>query len=459
MKRKKSSRPFASSENSLMHELNPYRHARPDFAQLAEKYPALLAILSGARAGGGATLDWSRPESSRVVSRVLLAEDFGLDVEFMQDRLCPPLPNRINYLCWLEEIFRSCTVNTTATTTTTTTATTTTITDGTTAALLPLVPRLPVLDIGVGASCIYPLLGHRLFGWAFLGSDIDAESVGEARRHVQRNSLTEFISIVSVATSDDLQDIIMSALPTGGCDIEGEGDTPRSAGRGAADADSGSGGDDESAFAAGIDTAAAGAAAGAPTPAVPARGGGGGGQSALTAAVRAARAGGAGGAQSRGPLRAAVAAWGPGYAAALDELERQWSCSDTVDATNVASTTGFSTVSTASAISASGSEALGRPVWLSACMTNPPFYDFDEEVSQRYLFLRRSLLHPNVYPILTLTILHRTITAHTAALPCTHYHPTLHAPTTRSSCAPAALRGTRSCARGAGSAPSCWRCW
>jgi hypothetical protein len=45
-----------------------------------------------------------------------------------------------------------------------------------------------VLDIGVGASCIYPLLGFRKFGWSFIGSDIDATSLQWARDNLSRNA-------------------------------------------------------------------------------------------------------------------------------------------------------------------------------------------------------------------------------------------------------------------------------
>ena len=37
------------------------------------------------------------------------------------------------------------------------------------------------VDIGTGASCIYPLLGRAQLGWRFLATDIDPASVAAAR--------------------------------------------------------------------------------------------------------------------------------------------------------------------------------------------------------------------------------------------------------------------------------------
>ena len=46
-----------------------------------------------------------------------------------------------------------------------------------------------VLDIGVGANCIYPLLGCREYGWRFVGSDIDPVSVKAATLLTKSNGL------------------------------------------------------------------------------------------------------------------------------------------------------------------------------------------------------------------------------------------------------------------------------
>lgn len=99
------------------------------------------------------------------------------------DRLCPPVPNRLNYLCWLSELFEFEEVTENCT----------------------QYESVPILDIGVGASCIYPLLGCRMFGWNFYGSDIDPESLNWANQIILTNNLQDSIKLVAVESSDPLQ--------------------------------------------------------------------------------------------------------------------------------------------------------------------------------------------------------------------------------------------------------------
>jgi 23S rRNA (adenine1618-N6)-methyltransferase len=47
--------------------------------------------------------------------------------------------------------------------------------------------RARVLDIGTGANCIYPLIGHSVYGWQFVGSDIDPNALANAQRIVDVN--------------------------------------------------------------------------------------------------------------------------------------------------------------------------------------------------------------------------------------------------------------------------------
>ena len=53
-----------------------------------------------------------------------------------------------------------------------------------------------VLDIGVGANCVYPILGAREYGWRFVGTDVDPGAVKSARVIVAANpSLAEHVEI------------------------------------------------------------------------------------------------------------------------------------------------------------------------------------------------------------------------------------------------------------------------
>jgi 23S rRNA (adenine1618-N6)-methyltransferase len=45
-----------------------------------------------------------------------------------------------------------------------------------------------VLDIGVGANCVYPLIGHAEYGWRFLGVDIDEAALANAQANFEQKS-------------------------------------------------------------------------------------------------------------------------------------------------------------------------------------------------------------------------------------------------------------------------------
>ncbi len=45
------------------------------------------------------------------------------------------------------------------------------------------------LDVGVGANCIYPIIGRAEYGWEFVGSDVSDDSLRSAEQIVERNSL------------------------------------------------------------------------------------------------------------------------------------------------------------------------------------------------------------------------------------------------------------------------------
>ncbi|KAF4584170.1 putative methyltransferase-like protein C27D7.08c [Ophiocordyceps camponoti-floridani] len=144
----------------------------PDFQRLA-RCDADFAVLVK-----GHGLDFSDPASVVQLSKTLLKLDFGLELHVPPDRLCPPIPNRHCYILWLKDLLDSSSYHPPG--------------------------DLVGLDVGTGASCIYPLLGCVQRPWSFIATDIDVESLKWARRNVQRNKLSHRISIVDRDADDNL---------------------------------------------------------------------------------------------------------------------------------------------------------------------------------------------------------------------------------------------------------------
>ncbi|RZL21145.1 MAG: 23S rRNA (adenine(1618)-N(6))-methyltransferase RlmF, partial [Pedobacter sp.] len=61
---------------------------------------------------------------------------------------------------------------------------------------IPTGKKIKVLDIGVGANCVYPIIGHQEYGWQFVGSDIDDIAIKSAKNIIGINpNLTKSVEI------------------------------------------------------------------------------------------------------------------------------------------------------------------------------------------------------------------------------------------------------------------------
>jgi len=130
-----------------------------------------------------AVLDWEDPKAARALTQTLLHHDFGLEWDIPLERLCPPVPNRLNYICWVEDLLRLGRVMM-----------------NTNNESHKRVVR--GLDVGTGASAIYPLLGCKVHDWHFLGTDIDPVALEAAWSNVRRNKLEDCIKLKLVPRVD-----------------------------------------------------------------------------------------------------------------------------------------------------------------------------------------------------------------------------------------------------------------
>lgn len=89
--------------NQYMHPRNKYKYKKPDFKALAIKYPEFRAQATQ-DLRGNVHLDFKNPDAVRALTCVLLKDDFDLDIELPSDRLIPTVPQRLNYILWMEDI-------------------------------------------------------------------------------------------------------------------------------------------------------------------------------------------------------------------------------------------------------------------------------------------------------------------------------------------------------------------
>jgi len=135
-----------------------------DFPQLVQACPALKRFLQ-AHPAGGETVDFADPEAVKTLNQALLYFHYGVvKWDIPAGCLCPPIPSRADYLHHAADLLAEGNVSD-----------------------VPRGPAVAVLDIGMGANCIYPLIGARLYGWRFVGTDIDRAAVDWARRLVAGN--------------------------------------------------------------------------------------------------------------------------------------------------------------------------------------------------------------------------------------------------------------------------------
>lgn len=146
-----------------LHPRNVHR-GRYDFYQLTTANPGLAAFVSR-NAHGDESIDFADPAAVRALNRALLIREYGIKGwDIPEQYLCPPIPGRADYLHYLADLLAESRNG-----------------------IVPPGASIHVLDIGTGANCIYPLIGHRSYGWQFVGSDIDRCALANAQRIINAN--------------------------------------------------------------------------------------------------------------------------------------------------------------------------------------------------------------------------------------------------------------------------------
>lgn len=129
------------------------------------------------------TIAFDNPQAVRALNSALLASYYNItswQEHLPPSSLCPPVPGRADYIHYIADILAESLIQ---------------IDDKNDAAIggkqsksKLTGPSIRGLDIGTGASLIYPLIGAKAYGWSFIATDVNTKSLLAATRIATANS-------------------------------------------------------------------------------------------------------------------------------------------------------------------------------------------------------------------------------------------------------------------------------
>lgn len=151
------------TEKTNLHPRNPHRF-RYDFSLLIESLPELKHFVS-INEHNIETIDFSNPEAVKTLNKALLITYYNIKYwDIPKNYLCPPIPGRADYIHYIADLLASSNNG-----------------------VIPQGNTVEGLDIGIGANCIYPIIGNSVYGWNFVGTDIDEKAIENCSKIIEGN--------------------------------------------------------------------------------------------------------------------------------------------------------------------------------------------------------------------------------------------------------------------------------
>ena len=161
-----------NTEKTNLHPRNQDRFGY-NFEQLVQKSPELKEFVS-INEHEIETIDFSNPDAVKALNKALLIDHYDIqDWDIPKNYLCPPIPGRADYIHYIADLLA-------------------TSNNG----IIPEGDIVQGLDVGVGANCIYPIIGNSAYGWSFVGTDIDENAIQNCKKIIASNpKLMDTISL------------------------------------------------------------------------------------------------------------------------------------------------------------------------------------------------------------------------------------------------------------------------
>ncbi|MCX6171303.1 MAG: 23S rRNA (adenine(1618)-N(6))-methyltransferase RlmF [Flavobacterium sp.] len=163
-------------EKTGPHPRNPHRF-RYDFELLLNNCPELKNFVYANEhrsVASEVTIDFSNPDAVKALNKALLITYYDIqNWDIPSNYLCPPIPGRADYIHYLADLLA-------------------TSNNG----IIPEGENVVGLDIGIGANCIYPIIGNNAYGWSFVSADIDEDALQNCKKIIAHNP--KLIDVISL---------------------------------------------------------------------------------------------------------------------------------------------------------------------------------------------------------------------------------------------------------------------
>lgn len=134
-----------------MHPDNPFEKEY-NFNGLIQSHPKLSEFIIVGKSDRK-SIDFGDSKAIIALNTALLKRTFDVNWELKPGHLCPALPGRLDYLIHVKDLLDA-----------------------------PSKKHITMLDIGTGASLIYPLLATAAFDWNCTASEVDIDSIEFAKK-------------------------------------------------------------------------------------------------------------------------------------------------------------------------------------------------------------------------------------------------------------------------------------
>ncbi|MBA0883237.1 23S rRNA (adenine(1618)-N(6))-methyltransferase RlmF [Flavobacterium undicola] len=162
----------AITEKTSLHPRNQHR-LRYDFDLLIENCPELKPFVF-INEHQIESIDFSNPQAVKTLNKALLISYYDIqNWDIPQDYLCPPIPGRADYIHYIADLLAESNNG-----------------------IIPTGTEVEGLDVGVGANCIYPIIGNVVYNWSFVGTDIDEKALNNCSKIIEANP--KLIDVISL---------------------------------------------------------------------------------------------------------------------------------------------------------------------------------------------------------------------------------------------------------------------